>query len=136
MVEVLEETYTYKDILTLIKSIYSILQEETCWFKEYIKTMNLKEGFKYCKTYPCILYRVNKLRAFTVTVSIYHTLSIGDKPTLMDAIECTKKEYVNRTMGELEDFAGCTIKRDLTKTTLNLFQPCLNTKTNQYLTRT
>ena len=46
MVEVLEETYTYKDILTLIKSIYSILQEETCWFKEYIKTMNLKEGFK------------------------------------------------------------------------------------------
>ena len=33
-------------------------------------------------------------------------------------------------MGEPEDFIGCTIKRDLTKTTLNISQPDLINKTN------
>ena len=34
-------------------------------------------------------------------------------------------------MGELEDFVGCTIKRDLTKKTLNIYQPDLITKITQ-----
>ena len=46
MSEVLEEYYMYKDILTLIKYFHCLLQAAWCWFKEYIKTMTLKEGFK------------------------------------------------------------------------------------------
>ena len=34
-------------------------------------------------------------------------------------------------MGEIEDFVGCTIKRNLTSTTLNIYQPDLITKTTQ-----
>ena len=34
-------------------------------------------------------------------------------------------------MGGLEDFVGCTIKRDLTKMTLNIFQPGIINKINQ-----
>ena len=34
-------------------------------------------------------------------------------------------------MVELEDFIGCMIKRDLTKTTINIFQPYLINKTTQ-----
>ena len=34
-------------------------------------------------------------------------------------------------MGELEDFVGCMIKRDLTKMTLKISQPRLINKTNQ-----
>ena len=34
-------------------------------------------------------------------------------------------------MGELEDFIGCTIKRDLTKMTLNISQPDIINKTTQ-----
>ena len=34
-------------------------------------------------------------------------------------------------MGRLEEFVGCTIKRDLTKTTLNISQPHIITKTTQ-----
>ena len=34
-------------------------------------------------------------------------------------------------MGELEDFLGCTIWRDLTKTTLNIYQPGMINKMTQ-----
>ena len=34
-------------------------------------------------------------------------------------------------MGELEDFVGCTIKRDLTNITLNISQPDIINKTTQ-----
>ena len=34
-------------------------------------------------------------------------------------------------MGELEDFVGCTIKRDLTKTTLNISQTDIINKKTQ-----
>ena len=34
-------------------------------------------------------------------------------------------------MGELEDFLGCMIKRDLTETTLNIFRPDLINKITQ-----
>ena len=46
-------------------------------------------------------------------------------------IESTKKYYDNRLLGELEDFVGYTINRDLTKTTLNIYQPYLISKTTQ-----
>ena len=82
MEEVLEEYYTYKDILTLIKYIYGLVQTARCWFKEYTKTMTPKVGFKQCKTYPCILsYMWIKL------------WQIRDKPALMKTIECINKEY-------------------------------------------
>ena len=34
-------------------------------------------------------------------------------------------------MGEILDFIGCTIKRDLTKMTLTFYQPHIITKTTQ-----
>ena len=46
MSELLEEQYTYDDILTLIKSINGLVQSERCWFNKYIKTMTLKTVFK------------------------------------------------------------------------------------------
>ena len=46
----------YEDILTLIQSIYSILQEEDFWFKECIKKMNPKKRSKQYNTDPCMLY--------------------------------------------------------------------------------
>ena len=58
-------------------------------------------------------------------------LAIGDRTELMDTIECIKKYYATQSMGELEDFIGCTIMRDLTKNTLNIHQPDLINKTTQ-----
>ena len=55
--------------------------------------MTQKAVFKKHKTDPCILYRVNELRAEIFTVYVDDTLAIGDKPELMDTIECIKKEY-------------------------------------------
>ena len=49
----------------------------------------------------------------------------------MNSIKCTKKEYATRSIGELEDFLGCTIKHDLTKTTLNISQPDIINRTTQ-----
>ena len=49
----------------------------------------------------------------------------------MDTIEYTKKEYVTQSTGKLEDFIGFKIKRDVTKTTLNISQLHLITKKNQ-----
>ena len=40
--------------MTLIKRIYCIVKALRCWFKEYIKTMNLNVGLKQCKTDTCI----------------------------------------------------------------------------------
>ena len=40
----------------------------------------------------------------------------------MNTIEYTKKEYATWLMGESEDFVKFTIKRDLTKVTLNISQ--------------
>ena len=101
------------------------MQAARCWFKEYIKIVTLKVGFKQCKNYPSILYRVNETGTAIVIVYVYDTLEIRDKPALMDTIECIKKEYANQSMGKLEDFIGCTIKRDLTNMTLNIYQPNL-----------
>ena len=49
----------------------------------------------------------------------------------MNKIECINKGYVNQPIGELEEFVGCKIKRDLTKMTLNIFQPDIITKMTQ-----
>ena len=45
MEEVLEEHYTYKDILILLKPFCGIIQAACFWFKKYIKTMTLKVEF-------------------------------------------------------------------------------------------
>ena len=50
MAEVLKENYMYEDILALNKYIYGIVQAECCWFKEYIKTINLKVDINQFKT--------------------------------------------------------------------------------------
>ena len=49
----------------------------------------------------------------------------------MNMVECIKKEYVTQSMGGLEDFVGCMIKRDLTKMTHNISQLDLINKTTQ-----
>ena len=49
----------------------------------------------------------------------------------MDTIECIKTEYMTQSMSELENFWGCTIKHDLTKMTLNIYQTHLITKMAQ-----
>ena len=76
MAEVLEKYYTYKYILTLIKYIHSIIQTDSCWFKEKIKTMTFKLGLKQCKTDICLLYVVNELVNVVVIICIYDTLEI------------------------------------------------------------
>ena len=91
MAEVLQENYTYEDILTLIKSIYGLVQAACRWFKEYTQTITLKVRFKQCNTDPCLLYRVNELGTETCIVYIDDTLVIGYKPVFMDKIECIKK---------------------------------------------
>ena len=87
MAEILEEHYIYNDMLTLIKHIYVILQATCCQFKKYINTMNIKAGFRQCKTGTCLLYRVNELGTEIVIVYVYGTLKIRDKTTLIDIIE-------------------------------------------------
>ena len=79
--------------MTLIIYIYGLIQAARFWFKEYIKTMTLTEGFKKCETDCCLLYRVNELRTVIVIIYVDKTLSVGDKPELMDTIICIKKEY-------------------------------------------
>ena len=46
MSEGFEEHYNYENILKLTKCIYGLLQAAHNCFKEYIKNMNLKVGFK------------------------------------------------------------------------------------------
>ena len=71
MSELLEENYTYKDILTLTNFIYGFVQKKLCWFKEYINTVTLKSGLNKCKTYNFIIYRVNELRTSIFIVYLY-----------------------------------------------------------------
>ena len=49
----------------------------------------------------------------------------------MDTIEWIKKEYETLSIGLLEDFVGCTIKWDVAKINLNIYQPHLITKMTQ-----
>ena len=65
---------------------------------------------------------VNELGTVIFIVYIYYMLAIRYKLELINNIECIKKEDAIRRMGELEDFIGCMIKRDLTKTNLNIYQ--------------
>ena len=53
--------------------------------------MTLKAGFNQYKTYPCILYRIYELGTVIFIIYVDDTLKIGDKPELMDTIECIKK---------------------------------------------
>ena len=122
-------------MLKLIKSIYGIIQAEHWWFKEYINIMTLKGVFKQCKTYPCLLYGVDELRNVIVTIYIYEMMAVGNKSELNNTIECINKQYVTKSMGELEDFVGCTIKRDLTNITLNISQLHLITNMTQKINK-
>ena len=74
MAEVLGEKYMYEYILTFNKSICGIIQESHLWFKEYIKTMTLRAGFKQCRNNPFILYRLNELGTLIVIIYIYGML--------------------------------------------------------------
>ena len=67
-------------------SIYSLVQASNFWFMEYIKTMNLKAGFKQCKNDPCLLYRVNEAGTVISILYVEDMLVIRDKPELMDMI--------------------------------------------------
>ena len=49
------------NILTLIQCICGLVQAVYIWFKGYIKTITLKEGFNKYKTGNCLLYIVSKL---------------------------------------------------------------------------
>ena len=42
MAESLEEEYKYENIFVIVKWMYSLVQAEHHWFKEYFKTMTLK----------------------------------------------------------------------------------------------
>ena len=89
--EVLQENYTYEYILMLIKYIYGLVQASNLCFKGYINTMILNVGFKQCRIYPCLLYRLNELGTVIFIVYVNYTLEIGNKPAFMDTIECIKK---------------------------------------------
>ena len=93
--------------------------------------MTLKAGFKQCKTDPCLLYIINELENLIFVVYVFYTLSIGGKPVFMDTNECIKKEYYTWSIGELEEFVGYNINRDITKITLNISQKDLITKISQ-----
>ena len=79
--------YTQK----LLKYIYGLIHAERLQFKEYIKTMTLKAGYKKCKTEPCLLYRINELGNVIFILYKDDTLKIGDKPASVDTTEYTKK---------------------------------------------
>ena len=81
----------YEDISTLIKYIHGLLQATRCWFKEYIKIMNLKAGFKKWNTDPSILYRVNELGTLIVIIYVDDTLAFRGKTALVNIIECINK---------------------------------------------
>ena len=91
MSELLEEYYTYINKLTLIKSIYGLVQSALFLFKEYIKKMTQKARLNQWNTDTCILYIVNELGTAIVIIYIYYTLEIGYKTPSMDTIECIKK---------------------------------------------
>ena len=95
------------------------------------KDIDPQGGFKLCKTYLCLLFRLNELGTIFFIVYVYDTLEIGDKPALMDTIECINKYYSTRSVGELEDFIVYTVKWNLTKMTLNISQPDLINKMTQ-----
>ena len=84
--EVLVKNFRYKNILALIKSIYGLVQVARWWFREYIKRMDLKEGFKQCKTKTYLLYRLNELCTVIGIVYLDKPLEIGNKPELMNTV--------------------------------------------------
>ena len=51
----------------------------------------------------------------------------------MNTIKWIKKEYATQSMDEIETFVGCIIKRELTNMNLNIYQPYLINKMNQWL---
>ena len=81
----------HRYIFNINKSIYGIVQEAHLWFKECIKTMTLKVIFNQYKTDPCFLYRVNELGTAILIIYVDETLTIRDKPALMNKIGCIKK---------------------------------------------
>ena len=49
----------------------------------------------------------------------------------MDTIECINIKFLTQSMVKLEDFVEFTVRRDLTKMTLKIYQPHLITKMTQ-----
>ena len=93
--------------------------------------MTLKSGLKKSRLIPLYDIKVNKLRTEILIVYIDDMLAIGEKISLVNIIGCIKREYVNKSIFELEDFIGCTIEFDLTKMTLKISQPDLITMMTQ-----
>ena len=61
MTELLEKHYMHNDILTLIKSMYGLVQSAYCWFKECINNIALMAVFGKCKTGTCLLLNQREL---------------------------------------------------------------------------
>ena len=55
MSEALEEEYTYKSMLALIKCIFFLVQAAFHWFKIHINTVDLKAGLNQFKLYIFLL---------------------------------------------------------------------------------
>ena len=74
---------------------------------------------------------MNEIVTSVVIIYVYYTLSIGDEPELLYRLEYTKKKFQISSMVRLEEVLVYMIKRDLTKMTLNIFQPYLIKKLAQ-----
>ena len=57
-------------------------------------------------------------------------MEFRDKKALVNMVEYINKYDASISMGELEEFVGCVIKRDLTNMTLNVSQPDIINKIN------
>ena len=60
-------------------------------------------------------------------------MAIVYKPESMNKIGCIKKENATQSTGLVEEFIVCTIKCDLIKINLKIYQPRIITKMTQGL---
>ena len=85
--------------------------------------MNLRLGFKQYKLYTYHLYSMNRTDTKIITIFVDGKIWFGDEPKLLDTLKYTKKEYVTRSMGPLEEILWCTIIYDIEEKNLNISQP-------------
>ena len=84
-----------------------------------------KGGFKVCPTDQCLFYKQGKHNIVMIICWVDDSICFGHKEDIADVISFLNERFTVKTEGGLNDFLGCEILMDKTKSRCWLVQPHL-----------
>lgn len=105
--------------LQLEKSTYGLVQAARSWWKKFTTVLKEKLNFEQHANDSCLLKRVDEAGRVFLIVYVDDCFVVGDKAAVKKALSEIQGEFNITRSENIEDFIGCSIKREENKILLS-----------------